>query len=233
VTRRRFCVAIDGPVAAGKSTIARLLALALGYTYIDSGAMYRALAWAARRAEVSPDDPERIANLLETTNIHLHQRKDGSNEVIVDGEDVTIEIRTPDISQLSSRLSERRAVRRRMVALQREMAKDGGVVMEGRDIQTVVLPKAEVKIFLTASPEERARRRALELRSRGFETDFQEVLAEVRARDERDSKRRHSPLRAAPDAVTLDTTGLTIKQVVEQAMAVARDKAADRGPTPE
>lgn len=233
MTRRRFCVAIDGPVAAGKSTIARLLALALGYTYIDSGAMYRALAWAARRAEVSPDDPERIANLLETTSIHLHQRKDGSNEVIVDGEDVTTEIRTPDISQLSSRLSERRAVRRRMVALQREMAKEGGVVMEGRDIQTVVLPKAEVKIFLTASPEERARRRALELRSRGFETDFQEVLAEVRARDERDSKRRHSPLRAAPDAVTLDTTGLTIEQVVEQAVAVARDKAADPGPAPE
>jgi len=230
VTRRRPCVAIDGPAAAGKSTLARLLAVELGYTYIDSGAMYRALAWAARRAEVSPDDPERIANLLETTNIHLRQRKDGSNEVIVDGEDVTTEIRTPDISQLSSRLSERRAVRRRMVALQREMAKDGGVVMEGRDIQTVVLPKAEVKIFLTASPEERARRRALELRSRGFETDFQEVLAEVRARDERDSKRRHSPLRAAPDAVTLDTTGLTIEQVVERAMAIARDEAADRGP---
>jgi len=233
VTRRRPCVAIDGPVAAGKSTIARLLALALGYTYIDSGAMYRALAWAARRAEVPTDDPERIANLLETTNIHLRQRKDGSNEVIVDGEDVTTEIRTPDISQLSSRLSERRAVRRRMVALQREMAKEGGVVMEGRDIQTVVLPKAEVKIFLTASPEERARRRALELRSRGFETDSQEVLAEVRARDERDSKRRNSPLRAAPDAVTLDTSGLTIEQVVERAMAIARDKAADRGPAPE
>jgi len=230
VTRRRFCVAIDGPVAAGKSTIARLLAAELGYTYIDSGAMYRALAWAARRAEVPPDDPERIANLLETTTIHLRPRKDGSNEVIVDGDDVTSEIRTPDISQLSSRLSEQRAVRRRMVALQRDMAKEGGVVMEGRDIQTVVLPKAEVKIFLIASPEERARRRALELHSRGFETDYEEVLAEVRARDERDSKRRHSPLRAAPDAVTLDTTGLTIDHMVEKAVAIVRQKAVEPDP---
>jgi len=230
MTHRRPCIAIDGPVAAGKSTTSRLLPAELGYTYIDSGAMYRALAWAARRAEVPPDDTERIANLLETTTIHLRPRKDGSNEVIVDGDDVTSEIRTPDISQLSSRLSEQRAVRRRMVALQRDMAKEGGVVMEGRDIQTIVLPKAEVKIFLTASPEERARRRALELRSGGFEADFEEVLAEVRARDERDSKRRHSPLRAAPDAVTLDTTGLTIERVVARAVAIVRQKAVEPNP---
>lgn len=220
---RRPCIAIDGPVAAGKSTIARLVARALGHSYIDSGAMYRALAWAARQERTGPDQPERVRALLDRVQILLRPGPDQANLVFVNGRDVTDEIRSPEIGQLASQLSEMPEVRKRMVALQQEMTRQGGVVMEGRDIQTVVLPDAEVKIFLTASPEERARRRWRELQARGLEADFDEILADIRARDQRDSTRAHSPLRAAPDAVCLDTDGLTIEQVVERVLAIARD----------
>ena len=221
---RRPCIAIDGPVAAGKSTIARLVARALGYAYIDSGAMYRALSLAARAHSVAPEEPEQVSDLLNTVSIELRPRPDGLNRVFVDGRDVTVEIRAPEVGQLASSLSEIPEVRGRMVALQQEMARAGGVVMEGRDIQTVVLPDAEVKIFLTASPHERARRRCLELRERGFEADLGAVLAEIEARDRRDSTRSHSPLRAAPDAILLDTDGLTIEQVVERILAIVEER---------
>ena len=225
--KRRPCIAIDGPVAAGKSTIARLVARALGYTYIDSGAMYRALAWAARRDGVAPGKPEAVSALLSALDIRLTPQSDGLNLVSVDGEDVTDNIRSPEISQLASQLSELPLVRKRMVALQQEIARGGGVVMEGRDIQTVVLPDAEIKIFLIASPEERARRRWLELRARGFDTDLEAVLADIRARDQRDSARAHSPLRPAPDAVRVDTTGLDIQQVTDKVLAVIRGRSTD------
>ena len=224
--RRRPCIAIDGPVAAGKSTIARIVARELGYTYIDSGAMYRALAWAAGRGEVTGDDAGPVLELLREAGIELRPRPDGLNEVIVDGRDITSEIRTPEIGQLASKLSAMPAVRRKMVALQQVMARDGGVVMEGRDIQTVVLPEAEVKIFLTARAEERAERRWQELRERGLQADLGEVLAEIEARDRRDSTRSDSPLRAAPDAVHLDTGGLTIEQVAERVLEVVRQRSA-------
>ena len=222
MTGRRPCVAIDGPVSAGKSTIARLVARDLGYTYVDSGAMYRALAWAAVEKGIQSDDRAQVVELLRSTTIELSPRPDGANEVFVNGRDVSGEIRTPEISQLSSKLSAMTPVRRRMVAIQQHMAKAGGVVMEGRDIQTVVLPDAEVKIFLTALAEERARRRWQELRNRGLKADLDEVLADVQARDRRDSTRADSPLKPAPDAVHVDTGGLTIEQVVQRVLTVVR-----------
>jgi cytidylate kinase len=226
VSHRRPCIAIDGPVGAGKSTIARLVAQGLGYTYIDSGAMYRALAWAARRDGIGADDQTRVSELVEEVRIRIRPRADGLNQVIVNGDDITSEIRSPEISQLASRLSAMPPVRRRMVALQQDMAREGGVVMEGRDIQTVVLPEAEVKIFLTASAEERARRRWEELRGRGRAADLQQVLADIEARDARDTTRADSPLKPAPDAVHVDTDGLTIEQVVAKVLATVKERGS-------
>jgi len=229
VTGRRPCVAIDGPVAAGKSTIARLVAQKLGYTYIDSGAMYRALAWAAERESIPAGDAAEACALLARTNLRLIPQPDGGNRVEVNGRDVTADIRTQQIGQLASRLSEIPAVRERMVARQQEMARGGGVVMEGRDIQTVVLPDAEVKIFLTASAQARARRRWLELEERGAPADLAQILAEIEERDERDSNRAHSPLRAAADAVKVDTSELSIEGVVAAVLEVVRERLADSG----
>lgn len=221
---RRPCIAIDGPVGAGKSTIARLVARELGYTYIDSGAMYRALAWAARDKDITDDNPEPVLELLREVKIELRPRADGLNEVFVNGRDITSEIRTPEISQLASKLSAMSAVRRKMVALQQAMARAGGVVMEGRDIQTVVLPEAEVKIFLTAPARERAERRWKELQERGHEADLNQVLSDIEARDQRDTTRADSPLCAAPDAVHVDTGGLTIEQVAQKVLEVVNSR---------
>ncbi len=221
---RRARIAIDGPVGAGKSTIARLVARELGYTYVDSGAMYRALAWAAQAQGIRVDEPAHVAELLRNTKVELKPRPDGVNEVFVNGRDVTREIRTPEIGQLASKLSAMTPVRRRMVALQQQMARVGGVVMEGRDIQTVVLPDAEVKIFLSAPAEERAQRRWLELRERGMSADAADVLAEIVARDRRDTTRADSPLKPAADAVHVDTAGLTIEQVVERVLAIVQSR---------
>ena len=219
---RRPCIAIDGPVAAGKSTIARMVAAKLGFTYIDSGAMYRALAWAAIERKTEAANAAEVVALLDRLRIELVPQSEGANLVLVDHEDVTGKIRTQGIGDLASKLSEIPEVRKRMVALQQEMARGGGVVMEGRDIQTVVLPEAEVKIFLTAPAEERAERRCLELKQRGYAANYDEVLAEIQGRDRRDMTREHSPLRAAPEAVHVDTGGLTIEQVVERVLEAVR-----------
>ena len=219
---RRPCIAIDGPVAAGKSTIARTVAARLGFIYIDSGAVYRALAWAAIKRGISASAPHEVVALLNRVRIELRPQDGGANLVYLDGRDITGEIRTQEIGDLASKLSEIPEVRARMVALQQEMARGGGVVMEGRDIQTVVLPDAEVKIFLTAPAEERAKRRCLELGQRGYTASYDEVLAEIVRRDQRDTTREHSPLRAAPDAVHVDNGGLTVEQVVERVLEVVR-----------
>jgi CMP/dCMP kinase len=214
-------IAIDGPVGAGKSTVAKLVARKLGYLYVDTGAMYRAVALKALRLGMDINDPIVMAMLAEATDIQLQQQGDGSVRVFLDGEDVTEAIRTPEVSEASSIVSAHEGVRKVLAERQKAMAKLGGVVMEGRDIQTVIAPDAEVKIFLTASLEERAKRRWLELQQKGISVSYEEVLQEVKERDERDKTRAIAPLRKAPDAVEIDTTGMTPEEVAEKIVKLA------------
>jgi cytidylate kinase len=220
-------VAIDGPAGAGKSTVARRVAAALGFTYIDTGAMYRAVAWKALQEGITPTDAAALAVLARNLKLTLSPlTPDGKQTVTADGEDVSAAIRTPEVSQLTSAISALPAVRRVVVEQQRRMGESDarGVVLEGRDIGTVVFPQAQVKVFLTASPEVRARRRMKELRGRGHKVDFAQVLAEQQERDARDSQRADSPLSAAPDAVVLDTDGLTIEDVVARILALTQER---------
>jgi len=209
----RLVIAVDGPVGAGKSTAARLLATRLGCRYIDSGAMYRALAWKALQTNLDLEDERRLMRLLGDTSITLEGSGDGLI-VLVDGQEVSREIRTPEVEQASSKISTLASIRRVMVARQREMASRGGVVMDGRDIGTVVFPDADVKFYLEARLEERAKRRYLEARRAGGAGDLEKFTEEVKVRDARDMGRSASPLRKAEDAVTIDTTGLNAFQVV-------------------
>lgn len=209
----RLVIAVDGPVGAGKSTAARLLAERLGCRYIDSGAMYRALAWKALQMDLDLEDERRLMRLLGDTSIALEGSGDGLI-VLVDGQEVSREIRTPEVEQASSKISTLAGIRRVMVARQREMASQGGVVMDGRDIGTVVFPDADVKFYLEARLEERAKRRYLEARRAGGAGDLEKFTEEVKVRDARDMGRSASPLRKAEDAVTIDTTGLNAFQVV-------------------
>jgi CMP/dCMP kinase len=218
-------IAIDGPVGAGKSTVAKLVARKLGYLYVDTGAMYRAVALKALRLGMDINDPIVMAMLAEATDIQLQQQGDGSVRVFLDGEDVTEAIRTPEVSEASSIVSAHEGVRKVLAERQKAMAELGGVVMEGRDIQTVIVPDAEVKIFLTASLEERAKRRWLELQQKGISVSYEEVLQEVKERDERDKTRAIAPLRKAPDAVEIDTTGMTPEEVAEKIVKLARKRA--------
>jgi cytidylate kinase len=218
-------IAIDGPVGAGKSTVAKLVARKLGYLYVDTGAMYRAVALKALRLGMDINDPIVMAMLAEATDIQLQQQGDGSVRVFLDGEDVTEAIRTPEVSEASSIVSAHEGVRKVLAERQKVMAELGGVVMEGRDIQTVIAPDAEVKIFLTASLEERAKRRWLELQQKGISVSYEEVLQEVKERDERDKTRAIAPLRKAPDAVEIDTTGITPEEVAEKIVKLACKRA--------
>jgi cytidylate kinase len=218
-------IAIDGPVGAGKSTVAKLVARKLGYLYVDTGAMYRAVALKALRLGMDINDPIVMAMLAEATDIQLQQQGDGSVRVFLDGEDVTEAIRTPEVSEASSIVSAHEGVRKVLAERQKAMAELGGVVMEGRDIQTVIAPDAEVKIFLTASLEERAKRRRLELQQKGISVSYEEVLQEVKERDERDKTRAIAPLRKAPDAVEIDTTGMTPEEVAEKIVKLACKRA--------
>jgi len=213
-------VAIDGPSGAGKSTAGRALAAHLGYTYIDTGAMYRALALKASRAGVSLDSEEALAALCRASSIQL---TDGGRRVLLDTYDVTADIRSREISLASSLVSVHPGVRTEMVERQREMGKDGGVVLDGRDIGTAVFPDAEVKFFLDANPGERAQRRLGELRAAGNkDVNFDTVEREVRERDYTDSHRAESPLIRAWDAIALDTTKLGPDEVVERMLAAVR-----------
>lgn len=211
--KKGLVIAIDGPAGAGKSTVARLVARKLGYTYIDTGAMYRAVAWKALQLGV-PVEADALAQIVAEINICLRY-EDGRTSVAVDGYDVTETIRTPAVTALVSRVAEAAPVRARLLALQQVMAKEGAVVMDGRDICTHVLPDADVKLFLTASIEERAKRRGAELKGKGYDVDFQALQAEIAARDKTDSEREIAPLVRAEDAALLDTTGMSIGEVVE------------------
>ena len=212
-------VAIDGPAGSGKSTVAKLVAERLGFLYIDTGAMYRALTLKAMREGLSLDDEDQIAELLERTRLEL--KSGPQTRVFLDGEDVSEAIRLPDVNRGVSAVAALGKVRQGLVMLQQEMAK-GHVVMDGRDIGTVVLPQAEVKVFLTASLKERARRRALELQSRGIEVSQEEAEAQLALRDKLDESREIGPLKKADDAYLLDTTDLTIGQVVEEILSLCK-----------
>lgn len=221
--RRPIVVAIDGPAGAGKSTVSKRLTALLGYRLLDTGALYRSVALSARRAGVGYDDAAGLARIAAGLDINF--RLDGmTNRVSLAGEDVTAAIRTPEISEGSSIVSAVPAVRAALLALQRELAGQGGVVAEGRDVGTVVLPDAGAKFFLTASDEVRARRRVEELRAAGIEAMYDETLAEIRRRDERDSSREAAPLTRAPDAIVVDSSILTIDEVVDRMVEVVRQR---------
>jgi len=207
-------IAIDGPAASGKSTTAQLLAKKLGYLYIDTGAMYRACALKAKKMGIDINDEESIRNLLDFIDIQI-ENDNSKNRILLDGEDVSEDIRADDISSLASAISAIPAVRYKMVELQRKMGEKGSVILDGRDIGTFVFPDAEVKFFLTASPEIRAKRRWLELQQKGIDKDFSEVLADLVKRDNNDSQRALAPLKKAEDAIEIDTSNMTIEEQTE------------------
>ena len=222
--KRRLIVAIDGPMGSGKSTVARGVARALGFRYINTGWMYRAVAREALRRGVPLDDAAVLAEIARTLGFEFRETPQGAR-LFAASEDVTEAVAAPEVSEAASRVSTHPPVREALVALQRQIGASGGVVMEGRDIGTVVFPDAEVKVFLNATPEERARRRYNELRQKGAEVSFEELRAAEQERDRRDRERTHSPLRVAADAVVVDTTGKTADQVVEEVLALCRGRA--------
>jgi len=214
VRERRLIIAIDGPAGSGKSTTARLLAKRLGYTYLDTGAFYRALTLKVLEAGVSPEDGARVLQLAETTQIELQPEVD-KNRVWLDGRDVTQLIREPSVTNAVSLISANPKVRTIMVEKQRAIGRSGGVVMEGRDIGTVVFPEADLKIFMQASLDERARRRQEELAVMGFSRNLEILKEEIARRDQTDSTRKVAPLIRADDAILIDTTQMTIEQQVD------------------
>ena len=216
----KLVVAIDGPAGAGKSTVAKLVAQELHLVYIDTGAMYRAVAWKVlyQKKGVTTAAIEEVAKDID---VRLYY-EGGRTRVFVDGKEVTDEIRTPEVSHIVSKVASLALVREKMVELQRKMAESGSVLMDGRDIGTNVLPNASVKIYLTASIEERAKRRAKELLEKGHVVSEADVEKEIAARDKADMEREISPLRQADDAVLLDTTGLSIKEVVSRILSLCR-----------
>ncbi len=222
-------VAIDGPAGAGKSSVAKRVAQALGYRYLDTGALYRALAWKAIKSGLRPQDTGYIVDMTRETKVELRQHN-GEQRVLVDGEDVTEAIRAPEVANLASPISAIPEVREILLDWQRDFAKQGGTVAEGRDTGTVVFPNAGVKIFLTASLEERARRRHKELLERGIDISLQQVKLDMEARDQRDSTRHVAPLRPAPDAVVIDTEHLSLDEVVEEVLKICRARFTNEAP---
>ncbi|HEY0799083.1 MAG TPA: (d)CMP kinase [Candidatus Baltobacteraceae bacterium] len=218
---KRIIVAIDGPAGAGKSTLAKRVAHKLGFLYIDSGAMFRAVALWALRLKVEVSDMHRLEKLASEAQIELDVE---NGNITLNGEDVTTAIREPEVSKAASKISAVPGVRRALLRIQRGMAQDNSVVMEGRDIGTVVFPRAQVKIFLDADPKERARRRAREL---GKVANVHEVATELSERDRRDMQRRDAPLSQAPDAHLVDTTGLSIDEVEEAILRFVRARVSN------
>lgn len=218
---KTITVAIDGPAAAGKSTVAKIVAEKLSCIYIDTGAMYRAITWKALKNDVNVNEEAALVKLLETTIMELKQGRDGQL-VFIDGQDVTTAIRSNEVTNAVSYVAKHPLIRKEMVRRQQLLAKEKDVVMDGRDIGTHVLPDAEVKIFLVASVEERAKRRYEENKRKGIHTEFNELKKEIEQRDELDSKREISPLIKAEDAVEIDTTSLTIEEVAERILEEVR-----------
>lgn len=221
-------IAIDGPAASGKSTTARRVAEILDYIYIDTGAMYRAATLAVHRAGIGPGIEDEVAALVAEIDVSFGRDSDGRLCTMLDGEDVSVEIRTPSIAADVSLISSYPAVRERMVGLQREIAQEGGVVLDGRDIGTVVFPRADVKIFLVADLDARARRRTIEQTgsSRPSQSEVDRMAGDLAERDRKDSSRAASPLRKADDAIEIDTSGLSIDEQVSRVLAIVRERSA-------
>ena len=220
---KKIVVAIDGPAGAGKSTIAKLVAEKLGYAYIDTGAMYRSVAW--KFLQTGKDFDEDLISTLAKTMVIEFKPEASVNRVFVDGAEVTEAIRSAEVTANVSRVAAIGAVREAMVAQQRRMGESGGVLMDGRDIGTVVFPKAQLKIFLTASVEERALRRYKELRAKGQDVDLAQLKEDIASRDKQDSERAISPLRQAEDALLLDTSHMNIEQVTAKILHLVEEKA--------
>ena len=217
-------IAIDGPSGAGKSTLARSIAAKLGYLYVDTGAIYRTIGYHAFSARIDPKDEAAVSEALPQLRVELAYGEDGLQHMFLNGQDVTKEIRLPEVSMYASAVSAHPAVRAYLLEMQRELARTNNVIMDGRDIGTVVLPDADVKIFLTASPEARAQRRMLELEQRGTPEPFEAVLKDIQERDWNDSHRAAAPLRQAEDAVLLDTTELTFAESEEALLNIMKEK---------
>lgn len=218
-----FNIAIDGPAGAGKSSIAKEAARRLGFIYVDTGALYRTVALNAIRNNVSLNDPAAIAQTLSNAKISL-AFADGTQRVMLNGEDVSEQIRTPDVSAGASKVSAVPAVRQYLFDLQKNLAAENDCLMDGRDIGTVVLPNAQLKVFLTASPEERARRRWNQMKEAGTEADYDEILKDVNQRDYQDTHREIAPLKQADDAVLLDTTHMNFEEVVAELLRLTEER---------
>ena len=220
-----IAIAIDGPSGAGKSSIARKMAEKMGYIYVDTGAMFRALGLKFLKNNVSVEDIETVKKILSDTTVDIAFR-DGEQRVILDGVDVSDDIRTPEVSSAASKFSAISEVRLHLLDMQRNLAKNNNVIMDGRDIGTVVLPNADIKIFLTASAEERAQRRYRELIEKGQDVKYEDVLADMKKRDYDDSHRAVAPLKRADDAVDIDTTGNSLEESVEMLYEFIKSKGA-------
>lgn len=223
-------VAIDGPAGAGKSTVARMVGRRLGLLFLDTGAMYRAVTWKALAQGVPLDDAEALTRLAHDSQIELVADEAG-DRVRIDGQDVTEAIRTPDVTRNVSQVAAHAGVRQELVERQRALGQAGNVIAEGRDIGTVVFPQAPVKIFLVASPMERARRRAKDLRAMGQDVDLEALAAEIARRDAYDSNREASPLKPAEDAIHVDTDTMSQAEVVEHILAIVRERQSEQGPS--
>lgn len=212
----KFSIAIDGPAGAGKSTMSRLIAKRFGIVYVDTGALYRTVGWYIRMMGIGSKDQDGVRRLINEINIDMYYDEYGVQRMILNGQDVTDEIRTPEMSVYASNISSMGFVRKFLLSMQREMAEKYSVIMDGRDIGTVVLPNADLKIYLTASPETRAERRLHDLELQGVETTLEQVLDDINERDKNDSTRKESPLKMANDAVLIDTTGESLEQTEER-----------------
>ena len=219
----KYNIAIDGPSAAGKSTIADILAERLSFNHLDTGAMYRAVAFKAFKEGISLSDEENIVDMIH--HMDLIMNKDGS--VVLDGEDISDKIRTDEISMGASDVSKLNGCRIALVEMQQKICEEGGYILDGRDIGTVVLKDAPVKIYMVASPEARAKRRVLQNLEKGIESDYETVLEDIKKRDYQDTHREHSPLRKADDAVEIDTSDMTIEEVVNAVMEIIKEKIGE------
>ena len=222
--KKFHAIAIDGPAGAGKSTIAKRLSKDLGFVYVDTGAIYRTVGYYIWMCGIGGRDADGVARLIDEVNIKIEYPEDGLQHMILNGKDITSEIRTPEISSYASQVSAHKCVRDYLLETQRELARTHNVVMDGRDIGTVVLPDADVKIFLTASPEIRAKRRHLELQEKGITDSYEKVLAEMKQRDLQDSTRAIAPLKQAKDAVLVDSSEMTLDEVVAAIKAIIERK---------